>query len=31
VYAATFWDYATSSIDHGSNPNTAAALKTDFG
>jgi Glycosyl hydrolase family 26 len=31
VHEATFWDYATSSIDDGTNPNTAAALKADFG
>jgi hypothetical protein len=31
VHKATFWDCSTSSIDNGSNPNTAAAPKTDFG
>jgi Glycosyl hydrolase family 26 len=30
VFEATFWDYGTSSIDGGSNPNTAAALQADF-
>ena len=30
VYEATFWDYGTSSVDGGSNPNTAAALQTNF-
>ncbi len=30
VFEATFWDYGTSSIDQGSNPNTAAALRADF-
>ena len=31
VFEATFWDYGTSSVDQGSNPNTAAALRADFG
>ncbi len=31
VFEATFWDYGSSSIDQGSNPNTAAALQADFG
>ncbi len=31
VFEATYWDYGTSSIDQGSNPNTAAALRADFG
>jgi hypothetical protein len=31
VYEATFWDYATSSIDNGSNPHSAVALKTAYG
>ncbi len=31
VFEATFWDYGSSSVDDGSNPNTAAALATDFG
>ncbi len=31
VAEATFWDYGTSSIDGGSNPNTALALEADFG
>jgi len=30
VYEATFWDYGTSSVDGGSNPNTAAALRANF-
>ncbi len=31
VFEANFWDYGTSSVDQGSNPQTAAALRADFG
>ncbi len=31
VFEATYWDYGSSSVDQGSNPNTAAALRADFG
>jgi hypothetical protein len=31
VVEANYWDYGTSSVDHGSNPNTAAALRAAFG
>jgi hypothetical protein len=31
VFETTFWDYGTSSVDQGSNPLTAAALKANFG
>ena len=31
VFEANFWDYGTSSVDNGANPNTAAALAADFG
>jgi Glycosyl hydrolase family 26 len=31
VAEATFWDYGSSSIDQGSNPNAATALRADFG
>jgi len=30
VFEATYWDYGSSSVDQGSNPNTAAALRADF-
>ena len=30
VFEATFWDYGSSSVDQGSDPITAAALKADF-
>ncbi len=31
VFEATFWDYGSSSVDQGSNPDAAAALKANFG
>ncbi len=31
VAEATYWDYGSSSVDQGSNPNAAAALRSDFG
>ena len=31
VYEATFWDYGSSTVASGSNPNTEAALANDFG
>jgi hypothetical protein len=31
VYEANYWDYGTSSVESANNPNTAAALKADFG
>ena len=31
VFEATYWDYGTSSVDQGSNPNVAGALQADFG
>jgi len=30
VLEATFWDYGSSSVDGGANPNTAAALQANF-
>jgi hypothetical protein len=31
VANAVFWDYGTSNISNGQNPDTAAALQHDFG
>ncbi len=31
VFEANYWDYAFSSVDNGANPNTAAALRANFG
>jgi hypothetical protein len=31
VFELNYWDYGTSTVDGGSNPNTASALREDFG
>ena len=31
VFESNFWDYGSSTVDHGANPRAAAALRADFG